>query len=50
MRAVVQIQWELVLLSVSPYLTWFEMSLVNLKNGLTVNCNLAERQVVPLGL
>lgn len=49
-RAVVLMLWELVLLSVTSCLTRFEMSSVKLKNGLIVNCNLAECQLVPLGL
>lgn len=40
----------LVLLSVTPCLTWLEMSSVELKNGLIVSCNLAECQIVTLGL
>lgn len=49
-RTVVLMLWELVLLSATSCLTQFEMSSVKLKNGLIVNCNLAECQVVPLGL
>lgn len=49
-RTVVLILWELVLLSVTSRLTPFEMSSVKLKNGLIVNCNLAQCQAAPLGL